>query len=127
MNGDGEVVNEEVTSTIWVQSIFDADEHGLGNSRKRKLARNVPSIKLPLSSLALGEVVQLLLNVIHNNGTAGVFTIGKFCCFCALDLSTRVRFASLILSLKLYQKTTDDEQFKIVKNKENLFSFSSVS
>ena len=38
----------------------------------------MPRIKLPLSSLVLGEVVQLLLNVIHDNGTAGIFTIGKF-------------------------------------------------
>ena len=78
LNGDGEIVNEEVTSTIWVQTIFDADEHGLGNGRKRKSVRYMPSIKLPLNSLALGEIVKLLLNVIHNNGTAGVFTIGKF-------------------------------------------------
>ena len=31
-----------------------------------------------VSSLVLGEVVQLLLNVIHNNGTAGIFIIAKF-------------------------------------------------
>ena len=90
MNGDGEVVNEEVTSIIWVQSIFYVDKHGLGTNRKLKSASYMPSIKLPLSSLSLGEVVKSLLNVIHNNGTAGVFTIGKLCCFYAFDLSTQI-------------------------------------
>ena len=78
LNGDGEIVSKEVTSTVWVQSIFDADENGLGTNRKRKSACYMPRVKLPLSSLVLGEVVQLLLNVIHDNGTAGFFTIGKF-------------------------------------------------
>jgi hypothetical protein len=58
LNGDGEVVNEEVTSIIWVQSIIDADEHGLGTNQKRKLASYMPSIKLLLSSFSLGEVVK---------------------------------------------------------------------
>ena len=105
-----------MTSIVWVQSIFDADENGLGTNRKRKSARYMPRIKLPLSSLVLGEVVQLLLNVIHDNGTAGIFTIGKFvplnylrCC---------VKFFENYIK----RQSMHDKHFNYtLKNKENLF------
>ena len=101
--GTGQIVNKEVTSTVWVQSIFDADENGLGNNRKQKSARYMPRIKLPLSSLVLGEVVQLLLNVIHDNGTAGIFTIGKFVPLIYLRDVASIFFLIILKELLAYQ------------------------
>lgn len=116
LNGDGEIVSKEVTSTVWVQSIFDADENGLGTNRKRKSARYMPRVKLPLSSLVLGEVVQLLLNVIHDNGTAGIFTIGKFVPF------NYLRCCVKFFENYIKRQSRHDKHFNYtLKNKENLF------
>ena len=38
-------------------------------------------IRLPFNSLALGDVVTSFRNTLHDNATAGVFTIGMFLAF----------------------------------------------
>ena len=69
LNDNGEVVNEEDTFITWVKDIFE-----LGH----RSAKILPRVQLPLSSLALGDVVKSLFSTLHNNGPAAVFTIGMY-------------------------------------------------
>ena len=72
MNGHGVVIDEEISSFLWVRDVFELEEG------QRKTIHNMPSIKLPLSEGGLKDVVGILFDLLHDNGMAAVFTIGRY-------------------------------------------------
>jgi hypothetical protein len=62
ITGDGNLVDPENTSFVFIKSLLDSEASC--------------HVTLPLSSLTLGEVVQSLMSTLHHNGMAGIFTIG---------------------------------------------------
>ena len=73
LNGEGDLVDEEVSSFVWEKAIFNGEE---GTKKREKSASHLPSIKLPLDPFASSNVVQSFINTLHCNATAGVFTVG---------------------------------------------------
>ena len=74
LNGDGVVVTAEETSIIWVKAILESE----------RTATHWPEVTLPLCSLTLGEMVESLMSMLHHNGIAAVFTIGKLITICSI-------------------------------------------
>ncbi len=65
LNSEGQIIDVETSSFVWVKHIFDKlDENG--NKREKC---TLPLVKLPLSSLALGYVVEALFQILHDNAT----------------------------------------------------------
>ena len=48
--------------------------------RRKDLWGPLPTVKLPLLSHALHEVVKALMDIVHDNTMAAIFTIGKDLC-----------------------------------------------
>lgn len=78
INGEGDIIDGDMSSFVWVSAIFDSEE---GTRRKERSTSYLPTIRLPFNSLALGDVVTSFRNTLHDNATAGVFTIGMFLAF----------------------------------------------
>ena len=74
LNSEGQIIDVEISSFVWVKDIFDKLEEN-GNKREKCA---LPLVNLPLSSLAVGYVVDALFQILHDNAMAGVFTIGIF-------------------------------------------------
>ena len=70
--GDGTLTNPESSSIIWIQELFDLEE-----GRRKDLWGPLPTVKLPLRSHALRQVVKALIDIVHDNSMAAIFTIGK--------------------------------------------------
>ena len=97
MNCHGAVIDEEISSFLWVRDVFDLKEG------QRKTIHNMPSIKLLLSQGGLKDVVGILFDLLHDNGMAAVFTIGRYIYY----PSTRQEYGTYFKSkkcLKLYKQ-----------------------
>lgn len=71
MDASGRLIEDRNKDILWVQAVFDMEE-----GHRKDHYNPLPKIHLPLYSLALGDVVKSLINTIHDNFMAGVFTIG---------------------------------------------------
>ena len=78
INGEGDIIDGDMSSFVWVSAIFDSEE---GTWRKERSTSYLPTIRLPFNLHALGDVVTSFRNTLHDNATAGVFTIGMFLAF----------------------------------------------
>ena len=70
--GDGTLTNPETSSIIWKQEVLEMEE-----GRRKDLWGPLPSVKLPLRSHALHEVVKAPIDIVHDNSMSAIFTIGK--------------------------------------------------
>ena len=68
---NGWVTTAESTSILWVKEVFNIEE-----GKRRDQAGCLPSIRLPLYGHALYQVIKALLNTVHDNLMAAIFTIG---------------------------------------------------
>ena len=92
LNSEGQIIDVEISSFVWVKDIFDKLEEN-GNKREKCA---LPLVNLPLSSLAVGYVVDALFQILHDNAMAGVFTIGMDHNFLQL-ISIRKLFSHMTL------------------------------
>ena len=61
---------------MFIKHIFEPDDTS-SQGHARSCNSYLPSITLPLSSLTLGDVLKSLCDMLHHNGMAGIFTIGR--------------------------------------------------
>lgn len=74
LSGDGSITNAEASSILWVQEVVDMED---GQSKRRSTeCSGLPDIKLPLYGYALRDVIKAVINTVHDNTMAGIFTIG---------------------------------------------------
>ena len=71
MTSSGQIITEEMQEILWVEEVMEM-KYG-----KNNICLNNPlMVELPLSGFALVEVVKSLMNTVHHNTMAGIFTIG---------------------------------------------------
>ena len=70
--GDRNLANKEDTLYVCVKNIIEVEDPIQGDSSSFR------SIILPLNSLTLGDFVKQLIGTLHQNGMAGIFTIGTY-------------------------------------------------
>lgn len=73
INSEGGITNSEESSFLWVQEAFNMFEDG---AKTRNQTGPMPVVKLPLYGYALTDVINSLINVVHDNTMAAIFTIG---------------------------------------------------
>lgn len=72
LNGDGTTTSPETSSYMWVKEVFSVEA---GIHKREQAAGPLPVIRLPLYGRALHEVIEALVDTIHDNTMAGIFTI----------------------------------------------------
>ena len=76
IDGSGNLIEESNQEIVCVKAVFDMER-----APRKEHSCPLPQIRLPLHFFALGDILVSLLNTIHYNFMAGVFTIGeKFWC-----------------------------------------------
>lgn len=77
LTAEGDITNHEASSILWVQEVFNMEEGG--KMHKKDQTGPLPSVKLPLYSYSLRDVIKALINTVHDNTMAAIFTIGMAC------------------------------------------------
>ena len=77
LTAEGTITNPETSSTLWVQEVFNMEECGKMN--KKDQTGPLPSVRLPLNSHSLRDVIKALIYTVHDNTMAAILTIGKAC------------------------------------------------
>ena len=72
ISADGSITNPDASSILWVQNVLDLEE---GRKMTEDHTR-LPAIRLPLYGYAIRDVITALINTVHDNTMAGIFTIG---------------------------------------------------
>ena len=71
---EGIVTNPEASSILWVQEVFDMEDGG--KLKKKDQTGPLPAVRLPLYGYSLRDVIEALVNTVHDNTMAAIFTIG---------------------------------------------------
>lgn len=69
---DGSVTNPDETGVLWVQQVFALQE----GKKNKSIDQTLPVVRLPLYSYSIRDVVKSLMDTIHDNYMAGIFSIG---------------------------------------------------
>jgi len=71
---EGTITNPEASSTLWV---FNMEEGG--KTSKKDQTGPLPSVRLPLYTHSLRDVIKALIYTVHDHTMAAIFTIGMAC------------------------------------------------
>lgn len=74
LTAEGTITNPEASSILWVQEVFNMEEGGKMN--KKDQTGPCPPTTLPLYSYSVRGVIKALINTVHDNAMAVIFTIG---------------------------------------------------
>lgn len=77
LTAEGTLTNPEASSILWVQEVFNMEEGGKMN--KKDQTGPCPPTTLPLYSYSVRGVIKALINTVHDNAMAVIFTIGMAC------------------------------------------------
>lgn len=77
LTAEGTITNPEASSILWVQEVFNMEEGGKMN--KKDQTGPLPPTTLPLYSYSVRGVIKALINTVHDNAMAVIFTIGMAC------------------------------------------------
>ena len=73
ISGDGSITNPDTSGILWVQDVIDLED---GRRKTVTEYTGLPNVRLPLYGYAIRDVIKALINTVHDNTMAGIFTIG---------------------------------------------------